>query len=61
MNSNEWLGVAICFGLAWPLSGRAATGAPAFQLVDLQKIVSLSDAKISPDGKQTWATPTCPC
>jgi dipeptidyl aminopeptidase/acylaminoacyl peptidase len=52
MNFNKWLGVAICFGLAWPLSGRAAAGAPAFQLGDLQKIVSLSDAKVSPEGKQ---------
>src|SRR5271165_1321902 len=50
MNCNQWLGVAIGFGLAWPLSGRAA--APVFQLDDLQKIVSLSEAKISPDGKQ---------
>jgi dipeptidyl aminopeptidase/acylaminoacyl peptidase len=44
--------LAVCCVLAWPLSGGAAAGAPAFQLGDLQKIVNLSEAKISPDGKQ---------
>jgi dipeptidyl aminopeptidase/acylaminoacyl peptidase len=38
--------------LAWPPSAGAAETAPAFQLNDLQKIVSLSDAMISPDGRQ---------
>jgi dipeptidyl aminopeptidase/acylaminoacyl peptidase len=53
MNSKASFCLAVCCVLAWPLSGHAAAaGAPAFQLGDLQKIVSLSDAKISPDGKQ---------
>jgi dipeptidyl aminopeptidase/acylaminoacyl peptidase len=52
MNSKKCLSLAVCWVLAWPLSGIAAAGAQGFQLGDLQKIVSLSDAKISPDGKQ---------
>jgi len=51
MNSKECFGLAVCCVLALPLPSRAA-GAAAFQLGDLQKIVSLSDVKISPDGKQ---------
>src|ERR1700685_4557442 len=51
MNSKECVGLAVCCVLALPLSGRAA-GVAALQLGDLQKIVSLSDVKISPDGKQ---------
>lgn len=52
MNSNRCFCLAVCCVLAWPLSGRAAADAPVFQLSDLQKLVSLSDVKISPDGKQ---------
>jgi dipeptidyl aminopeptidase/acylaminoacyl peptidase len=51
MNSKECLGLAICCVMALPLSSHAA-GASALQLGDLQKIASLSDVKISPDGKQ---------
>ena len=52
MNSNRCFGLAICCALAWPLTGHAAADAPVFQLSDLQKLVSLSEVKISPDGKQ---------
>jgi dipeptidyl aminopeptidase/acylaminoacyl peptidase len=52
MNSSGFLGLAVCFVLAWSIPGSAARAAPAFQLSDLQKIVSLSEAKISPDGGQ---------
>jgi dipeptidyl aminopeptidase/acylaminoacyl peptidase len=52
MNSKECMRLAACCALTWLLSGIAVAGAPAFQLGDLQKIVTLSDAKISPDGKQ---------
>jgi dipeptidyl aminopeptidase/acylaminoacyl peptidase len=49
---KELFSLAACSVLAWPQPGRAATNAPEFQLDDLQKIVILSDARISPDGKQ---------
>jgi dipeptidyl aminopeptidase/acylaminoacyl peptidase len=51
MNSKQCISLAVCFVLAWPPSARADASAPEFQLGDLQKIVSLSDARISPDGK----------
>ena len=38
----------VCF-LAWPAGGAAAR---AFQLGDVQKIVTLNDPQISPDGKE---------
>ncbi|HVC37089.1 MAG TPA: S9 family peptidase [Gammaproteobacteria bacterium] len=41
--------VMLCLSV-WPLTANAAE--PAFQLSDLQKLVSLSDPQISPDGKQ---------
>jgi dipeptidyl aminopeptidase/acylaminoacyl peptidase len=40
----------LCLALVTPLAAHAA--APAFQLDDLQKIVSLSEPRISPDGKR---------
>jgi dipeptidyl aminopeptidase/acylaminoacyl peptidase len=46
------LGLAACGVLAWQQPIRADSGAPDFQLGDLQKILSLSHAKISPDGRQ---------
>ncbi len=52
MNCKVCFGLAACCVLAWPVSGPAAVGTPEFQLSDLQKIVALHDAKISPDGKQ---------
>jgi len=51
MNCKVCFGLAACCVLAWPVPGPAA-GTPEFQLSDLQKIVALHDAKISPDGKQ---------
>jgi dipeptidyl aminopeptidase/acylaminoacyl peptidase len=51
MYSNVCLSLAVCGVLACSLPGHAAA-APGLQLEDLQKIVSLSDARISPDGKQ---------
>lgn len=46
------LGLAVCgvFALQPPI--RAESSAPDFQLGDLQKVLSLSHAKISPDGRQ---------
>jgi dipeptidyl aminopeptidase/acylaminoacyl peptidase len=53
MNSNGFLSLAaVCCIFAGLFPGSAANAAPSFQLSDLQKIVSLSDAKISPDGRQ---------
>jgi dipeptidyl aminopeptidase/acylaminoacyl peptidase len=52
MNSKRCFRLAVCCVMAWPLSGRAAGDAKVFQLSDLQRIVSLSEAKISPDGTQ---------
>ena len=43
------LPMVLC-ALVWPLASRAA--ASAFTLDDLQKLVSLRDPQISPDGKQ---------
>jgi dipeptidyl aminopeptidase/acylaminoacyl peptidase len=43
--------MALCSAVLWPLMGYGAAST-AFQLNDLQRIESLSDAKISPDGKQ---------
>ena len=41
------------FGLlAWQLPGLAAADTAAFKLEDLRRVVSLSDAQISPDGKR---------
>ncbi len=51
MNSTRYLVVAACCALAGPLASNAAQN-PLFQLTDLRKIVSLGDARISPDGKQ---------
>ena len=51
----KFIGVAAfaaCGLLAVPFSSIAATAAPTFQLSDLQKIVSLSEPRISPDGKR---------
>jgi len=44
--------LAVAFVLASPLLAHAATSSPAFQLSDLQKIVSLHESQISPDGKR---------
>jgi len=52
MKFTGYFAFAACCVLAWPLSTRAATATPAFQLSDLQKLVSLSDPQISPDGKR---------
>ncbi len=46
------ISVTACGVLGWAPSGRAAESTPMFQLSDLQKIVTLSDATISPDGRQ---------
>jgi dipeptidyl aminopeptidase/acylaminoacyl peptidase len=51
MKSIRYLFVLLCFVLVWPLAAAAAP-APAFQLSDLQKLVSLSDPQISPNGKE---------
>lgn len=52
MNCKVCFGLAACCVLVWPVPGPAAVGTPEFQLNDLQKIVALHEAKISPDGKQ---------
>ncbi len=51
MNSVKYFVLAACCALAWPLLAGAVAPAPAFQLSDLQKIVSLRDPQISPDGR----------
>lgn len=43
--------VTLCL-LASPFTTRAEATTPGFQLSDLQKIVSLADPRISPDGKR---------
>jgi dipeptidyl aminopeptidase/acylaminoacyl peptidase len=43
---------AVCCVLALILSGRAFAAASEFQPEDLRRIVGLSDARLSPDGKQ---------
>src|ERR1700722_19498413 len=43
---------AFCCVIASPLLASATSPAPAFQLGDLQKIVSLHEPQISPDGKR---------
>ena len=58
MNPTRLLALSIA--LALPFPAHAATPAPstrqaapaAFQLTDLRRIISLSDAKISPDGRR---------
>ncbi|HEY8682730.1 MAG TPA: S9 family peptidase [Rhodanobacter sp.] len=52
MKSTGYIVFATCCALASPLSAHAATSTIAFQLGDLQKIVSLSEPQISPDGKR---------
>ena len=52
MKSIGFAALAACSLLALPLSTRAASCAPSFQLSDLQKIVSLGDPQISPDGRR---------
>ncbi|OOG57239.1 S9 family peptidase [Rhodanobacter sp. C03] len=52
MKSTGYFAFAACCVLALPLSAHAATAAPALQLGDLQKIVSLGEPQISPDGKR---------
>ncbi|MGH8278877.1 MAG: S9 family peptidase [Gammaproteobacteria bacterium] len=51
MKSMKYLIPIVCCVLAWPLAALAAQS-PVFQLSDLQKIVSLRDPRISPDGQQ---------
>jgi hypothetical protein len=43
---------AVCCVLAMSQSGRVFAATAEFQLEDLKRIVSLSDARIAPDGKQ---------
>lgn len=53
MKSAGYFAFAACCALALPLSTHAAaTGAVAFQLGDLPRIVNLSEPQISPDGKR---------
>jgi dipeptidyl aminopeptidase/acylaminoacyl peptidase len=49
MKSAGCLSLAVCCAFAWPLASNAAQ---PLQLTDLRKIISLGEAKISPDGKQ---------
>lgn len=51
-NSKGIVGLAVGCVVALAHPGGAAADAPAFQLADLQKIVSLSNARISPDGRR---------
>ncbi|MGH8379114.1 MAG: hypothetical protein ACRER7_09160, partial [Gammaproteobacteria bacterium] len=50
MKAMKYLMPMVLCVLIWPLASRAA--APAFQLSDLQKIISLRSPQISPDGKR---------
>jgi dipeptidyl aminopeptidase/acylaminoacyl peptidase len=52
MKSTGYFAFAFCCVIASPLLASAASPAPAFQLGDLQKIVSLHEPQISPDGKR---------
>jgi dipeptidyl aminopeptidase/acylaminoacyl peptidase len=52
MKSTGYFAFAFCGVLASPLLASAATSAPAFQLDDVQKILSLHEPQISPDGKR---------
>src|SRR5471030_3183389 len=52
MKSMGYFAFAFCGVLALPLLASAATSAPVFQLGDVQKIVSLHEPQISPDGKR---------
>jgi dipeptidyl aminopeptidase/acylaminoacyl peptidase len=52
MKCTGFAALATCALLALPLPTLADTSAPAFQLSDLQKIVTLNDPQISPDGKR---------
>ena len=51
MHPERSLMAALC-GWAIALLAQPVDAAPAFQLEDLRKIVHISDARISPDGKQ---------
>ena len=52
MNDKLSFGAAVCCVLALTQSGRVSAAAREFQLEDLRSIVSLSDASMSPDGRQ---------
>ncbi len=52
MKSSGYVALAALCLLVSPFSTRADSVAPRFQLDDLQKIVSLADPRISPDGKR---------
>lgn len=52
MNFIKHLVLVACCAVVWPLAAGAADSAPVFQLNDLQKIVSLRDPQISPNGKE---------
>lgn len=52
MKSTGCFAFAACCALALAMPAHAATAAPAFQLGDLQKIVSLGEPQISPDGRR---------
>ncbi|GGY18468.1 peptidase [Rhodanobacter panaciterrae] len=52
MKSTRYFAYAACCVFALSLSAHAATTAQAFQLNDLQRVVSLSEPQISPDGKR---------
>jgi len=43
--------ILIVLLVTWPIAAVSAA-APAFQLNDVQKLVSLSEPQISPDGRQ---------
>jgi dipeptidyl aminopeptidase/acylaminoacyl peptidase len=52
MDLKACLSLAVCCAISCHQLSHAAADAPRFQLADLQKILSLSHAKISPDGRQ---------
>lgn len=52
LNDKLRFSAAVCCVLTLTQSGRVFAADPEFQLEDLKRIVSLSDARISPDGKQ---------
>lgn len=60
MKIAGYLSLIACCTLTLPLPARAAATAPAFQFSDLQKIVTLGEPRISPDGKRIAVIVTSP-
>ncbi|MGH8402526.1 MAG: TolB family protein, partial [Gammaproteobacteria bacterium] len=52
MKSMRYTVFVLLAALAWPLAAGATAPTASFQLDDLQKLVSLSDPQISPNGKE---------